>query len=253
MKETILAVNAMAEKKVQMMKHTPFNYFLQTVFGGLFIGFGIMLMVTIGGLLDPAGVASMKIVQGLAFSVALSMVMMAGANLFTGDNLVLTVGTLSKKTSPLEMISIWVSCYFGNLVGAILGAVLFFNAGLAAGDTAAYIEKLATAKMSAGFLALLCRGILCNMLVCLGVWSCYKLKNEAAKILMIFCCVFPFITSGFEHSVANMTLFSLAMMIPHGELVSLSGAISNLVPVTLGNIIGGALIGIVYWINAKEK
>ena len=253
MKETIFAVNAMAEKKVHMMKHTPFNYFLQTIFGGLFIGFGIMLMVTIGGLLDPAGVASMKITQGLAFSVALSMVMLAGANLFTGDNLVLTVGTLSKKTSPFEMISIWVTCYFGNLVGAILGAVLFYNAGLAAGDTAAYIEKLATAKMSAGFLALLCRGILCNMLVCLGVWSCYKLQNEAAKILMIFCCVFPFITSGFEHSVANMTLFSLAMIIPHGELVSLSAAISNLVPVTLGNIIGGAVIGIVYWINAKGK
>lgn len=253
MKETILAVNAMAEKKVQMMKQTPFNYFLQTIFGGLFIGFGIMLMVTIGGLLDPAGVASMKIVQGLAFSVALSMVMMAGANLFTGDNLVLTVGTLSKKTSPLEMISIWISCYAGNLVGALLGAMLFFNAGLAVGDTAAYIEKLATAKMSAGFLALLCRGILCNMLVCLGVWSCYKLKNEAAKILMIFCCVLPFITSSFEHSVANMTLFGLAMMVPHGELVSLSSAISNLVPVTIGNIIGGAVIGFVYWVSAREK
>ena len=253
MKETILAINAMAEKKVHMMKQTPFNYFLQTILGGLYIGFGILLMVTIGGLLDPAGVASMKIVQGLAFSVALSMVMLAGANLFTGDNMVLTVGTLSKKTSPLEMVSIWVSCYAGNFVGALLGAMLFFNAGLAIGDTAAYIEKLATAKMSAGFVALICRGILCNMLVCLAVWSCYKLKNEGAKIAMIFCCVFPFITSGFEHSIANMTLFSLALMIPHGELVSFSAAISNLVPVTIGNIIGGAFIGFVYWINSKDK
>ena len=79
------------------------------------------------------------------------------------------------------------------------------------------------------------------------------MKNEVAKIVMIFCCVFPFITSGFEHSIANMTLFSLALMIPHGELVSFSGAIANLVPVTIGNIIGGAIIGFVYWMNAKDK
>ena len=253
MKEAILAINAMAETKVQMMKKRPFNYFLQTIFGGLFIGFGIILMVTIGGLLNPAGVPSMKIVQGLAFSVALSMVMLAGANLFTGDNLVLSVSTLSKKTSPLEMLSIWMSCYVGNFFGALFGATLFVYAGLAVGDTGAFIEKLATAKMSAGFVELLCRGILCNLLVCLGVWCCYKLKNEVAKIAMIFCCVFPFITSGFEHSVANMTLFSLALMIPHGELVSFSGAIGNLVPVTIGNIIGGAIIGFVYWMNAKDK
>ena len=253
MKESILAINTMAETKVQMMKQRPFNFFLQTIFGGLFICFGILLMVTIGGLLDPAGVPSMKIVQGLSFSVALSMVMMAGANLFTGDNLVLTVGTLSKKTSPLEMVSIWMSGYVGNFFGALFGATLFFYAGLAVGDTAAYIEKLATAKMNAGFVALLCRGVLCNLLVCLGVWSYYKMKNEVAKIVMIFCCVFPFITSGFEHSIANMTLFSLALMIPHGELVSFSGAIANLVPVTIGNIIGGAIIGFVYWMNAKDK
>lgn len=253
MKETILAINAMAETKVQMMKQRSFNYFLQTIFGGLFISFGILLMVTIGGLLDPTGIPSMKIVQGLSFAVALSMVMLAGANLFTGDNLVLTVGTLSKKTSPLEMLSIWMSGYVGNFFGSLLGAVLFFYAGLAVGDTAAYIEKLATGKMNAGFVALLCRGILCNMLVCLGVWCCYKLKSEIAKIAMIFCCVFPFITSGFEHSIANMTLFSLAFMIPHGELVSFSGAIANLVPVTIGNIIGGAFIGLIYWINAKDK
>lgn len=253
MKETVLAINAMAETKVRMMKQRPINYFLQTILGGLFIGFGIMLIVTIGGLLNPAGVASMKIVQGLSFAVALSMVMMAGAYLFTGDNLVLTVSTLSKEASPLEMLSIWMSGYVGNFFGSLLGAVLFFYTGLAVGDTAAFIEKLATVKMNAEFVELLCRGILCNLLVCLAVWSYYKMKSETAKIIMIFCCIFPFFTSGFEHSIANMTLFSLALMIPHGELVTFSGAIANLVPVTIGNIIGGAFIGFVYWMNAKDK
>jgi len=184
--------------------------------------------------------------------VALSMVMMAGANLFTGDNLVLTVSTLSKKSSPFEMLGIWMSSYIGNFFGSLLAAALFFYSGLAAGDTAAYIEKLATAKMSGSFIELLCRGILCNLLVCLAVWCTYKLKTETGKLVMIFCCIFPFVTIGFEHCIANMTLFSLALLVPHGELVSFAGAFSNLLPVTLGNIIGGAVIGFVYWVNAKE-
>lgn len=253
MKAAMLAMNTVAESKVQMMKQRPGNYFLQTIFGGLFIGFGVLLIVTIGGLFDPTGVPSMKIVQGLAFGVALSMVMMAGANLFTGDNLVLTASTLAKNTSPLEMLSIWTFSYVGNFVGSLFGAVLFFYAGLAVGDTAVYIEKLATVKMNADFVALLCRGILCNLLVCLAVWCNYKLKSETAKIAMIFCCIFPFITSGFEHSIANMTLFSLALMIPHGELVSMSGMVANLVPVTIGNILGGAIVGFVYWMNVRDK
>ncbi|WP_238602219.1 formate/nitrite transporter family protein [Lysinibacillus parviboronicapiens] len=197
-----------------------------------------------GGLFEPSGVPSMKVVQGLAFGVALSMVMMAGANLFTGDNLVLTISTLEKKSSPLEMISIWTFSYLGNFIGSLFAAMLFVYAGLAMGDTAAYIEKMATAKMTAGFVALLCRGILCNLLVCLAVWCNYKLKTEIAKLAMIFSCIFPFIT--FEHSIANMTLFSLALMVPHGDLVSMSGAIANLIPVTIGNI-----LGIVYWMNIR--
>ncbi|MFY0517268.1 formate/nitrite transporter family protein [Lysinibacillus sp. UGB7] len=112
---------------------------------------------------------------------------------------------------------------------------------------------MATAKMTAGFVALLCRGILCNLLVCLAVWCNYKLKTEIAKLAMIFSCIFPFITSGFEHSVTNMTLFGLALMMPHGDHVSICGAVANLIPVTIGNIFGGAIIGLVYWLNTREK
>ncbi len=252
MKETIAIVCSTASMKVTMMKKRPINYLLQAIAGGLFIGFGILLIVTIGGLYDPVGVPSMKVVQGLAFGVALSMVMMAGANLFTGDNFVLSVSTLEKKSTPFAMVGIWLFSYIGNFIGSLVGAVLFFYAGLAVGDTATYIEKIATYKMNAGFVGLLCRGILCNLLVCLAVWCTYKLKSEIAKLAMIFCCIFPFITSGFEHSIANMTLFCLALFIPHGDLVSIGGAVANLVPVTLGNIIGGAIIGFVYWFNARE-
>ncbi|MGE6516603.1 formate/nitrite transporter family protein [Lysinibacillus sphaericus] len=122
MKETIAAITTIADAKIKMMKQRPINYLMQAMFGGHIIGFGILLIVTIGGIFDPLGVPSMKVVQGLAFGVALSMVMMAGANLFTGDNLVLTISTLEKKSTPLEMISIWIFSYLGNFFGSLFAA-----------------------------------------------------------------------------------------------------------------------------------
>lgn len=129
MKETISSVCITAETKINMMKQKPANYLLLAIFGGLFIGFGILLITTIGGLLSPSGVPSMKIVQGLSFGVALSMVMMAGANLFTGDNLVLTVSTLSKKSSPLEMLGIWTFSYIGNFFWFSVSSRIIFLLG----------------------------------------------------------------------------------------------------------------------------
>ncbi len=149
------------------------------------------------------------------------------------------------------MISIWTFSYLGNFIGSLFAAMLFVYAGLAMGDTAAYIEKNGNGQDDCRICGAFMRGILCNLLVCLAVWCNYKLKTEIAKLAMIFSCIFPFITSGFEHSIANMTLFSLALMVPHGDLVSMSGAIANLIPVTIGNIIGGAIIGIVYWMNIR--
>jgi len=108
--------------------------------------------------------------------------------------------------------------------------------------------------MNAPFLELFMRGILCNTLVCLAIWCSMKLKEETAKLIMIFWCLFAFITSGFEHSVANMTLLSISLFIPHPETVSWAGLAANLVPVTLGNIVGGMLfVGIAYWYIAREK
>lgn len=97
------------------------------------------------------------------------------------------------------------------------------------------------------------RGILCNTLVCLAVWCSMKLKEEVAKLVMIFWCLFAFITSGFEHSVANMTLLSVSLFIPHPETVSWAGLAANLIPVTLGNMVVGILfVGIAYWYIEKD-
>src|SRR5205814_3202162 len=117
-----------------------------------------------------------------------------------------------------------------------------------------FIENTAAAKMSLPFGAALARGILANWLVCLAVWCSMRTTNDVAKIVLIFWCLFAFIGAGFEHSIANMTLLGIALFQPHGEAISWAGYVQNLVPVTLGNIVGGAvLVGGLYWFAAPVK
>lgn len=254
MNETFQAIVTVAEKKKKILHKSVFNYLMLAFFGGLFIGFGMLTFIVIGGLLSPAEIPTLKIVQGVVFGIALCMVMLGGVDLFTGNNLVMTIGALEKRTSWLDLVKVWTVSYSGNFVGAYFCAWLLFMTGYVVGDMAMYVEKVTIIKMSATTTELLFRGIFCNVLVCLGVWCTYRVKSEVAKILLIFCCVFPFILSGFEHCIANMMVFSLAMMIPHSEMISISGAIHNLIPVTIGNIIGGAVIlGFGLWLTEVGK
>ncbi|KAA0966244.1 formate/nitrite transporter family protein [Sporosarcina sp. ANT_H38] len=254
MKATIATLGDTAITKVNQLHTSKSRYLILTMMGGFFVGFGIILIFTIGGLLGPTGFAGTKIIMGVTFGIALSLVLMAGSDLFTSNNMIMTIGTLTKKTTWYETIQIWTFSYVGNFAGSILVAALFFYSGLASGDTADYINTAASAKMNTPFIELLMRGILCNILVCLAVWCAFKLKEETAKMIMIFWCLFAFITSGFEHSIANMTLLSLSLMVPHPDTVSLAGLAANLVPVTIGNIIGGAVfIGAAYWFANSGK
>lgn len=253
MSETIDKLAKSAELKRDKLQHNVAGYIAVTLLGGAFIGFGILLISVIGGLLDPVGVPSMKIIQGLVFGVALTMVLVGGADLYTGNNLIMMIGALEKRTTWLDLVKSWVASYTGNAMGSIICAAMFFAAGLASGATAEYIEKLALYKVSPTFSELFWRGVLCNILVCMAVWGFYKLQQESAKILMIFCCIFPFITSSFEHSIANITVFSLAAFIPGGE-VGLGHFLHNLVPVTLGNAAGGAIfIGLAFWLSERNR
>ncbi len=116
------------------------------------------------------------------------------------------------------------------------------------------LMKVAAMKMSASAWELFIRGILCNLLVCLAVWMAARTKNEAAKIMLIFWCLFAFIGSGFEHSIANQSLLGMALFLPHGEAISWGGFAWNQVFVGLGNILGGALlVGGVYWLSSPYR
>jgi len=252
--EEINKVSISAAKKSELLKKSKMRYLTSAALAGVYVGFGILLIFTIGGLLAATESPATKIVMGASFGIALSLVIMAGSELFTGNNMTMTIGSLEKKVTWLDSINIWIYSYIGNFVGSIVLALMFVGAGLAKGSTATFILKVSQGKMATPSMELFLKGLLCNMLVCLAVWCAVKLKEETAKLIMIFWCLFAFITTGFEHSVANMTLLTTALLIPHTAAISIGGLAHNLIWVTLGNFVGGALfIGVAYWYISKEK
>ena len=251
--EEINKVAQAAKAKSNLLKSGKVKYLLSSMLAGLYVGLGIMLIFSIGGILASAESPFTKIVMGLSFGVALSLVIMAGSELFTGNNFIMMIGSLKKTVTLLDTIKIWIFSFVGNLLGSIIGAYAFYAAGLARGPVGQFILSASATKMALPIHELIFRGILCNILVCLAIWCSFKMKEETGKLIMIFWCLFAFITTGFEHSVANMTLLSIGLFIPHTAAVSLSGFIYNLSFVTLGNMIGGALVlAIPYYLISKE-
>ena len=247
-------VASAAKAKVELLKDNGLGYFISSMLAGIYVGLGIMLIFTVGGLLNSANSPATKIVMGLSFGVALSLVIFAGSELFTGNNFVMTVGALNKSVSWGDTIKIWIVSFIGNLTGSILAGSLFFMAGLASGPVGEFIAKTSATKMSLPASELFFRGILCNILVCLAVWCSFKCKEETAKLIMIFWCLFVFITAGFEHSVANMTLLTIGLFSPAGAAVSIGGYAYNIAMVTLGNMVGGAVfMALPYYIISRKK
>ncbi len=241
-----------SKAKWEFLKGNALGYFLASMLAGMFVGFGILLIFTAGGLLKEFSGA--KIVMGAAFGIALSLVIMAGSELFTGNNMVMSAGLLQKKVTLGQTMKVWVVCLLGNWAGAVVLALLFWGSGLATGATGEFIAAVSATKMSIPLVPLFLRGVLCNTLVCLAVWCSFRCKSESGKLIMIFWCLFAFITSGFEHSIANMTLLTVGLLAPFESAVSLSGYFYNICVVVLGNMVGAIVfLAIPYYIISKKK
>ena len=240
-----------AENKTAMLNRDPAGYFILSMMAGAFIGIGVLLAFTIGGQLSGQPYA--KFVMGLSFGVALSLVVMAGGELFTGNNMVMAMGVMDKKVTLGDAIKLWVICWIGNLAGAVILALLYHLTGLGVGDTGTFMASGAAAKMGAGAVQLITRGILCNFLVCLAVWSASRATSDAGKLIMILWCLFAFITTGFEHSIANMTLMTVALLEPMEQAVTIGGYFYNLILVTIGNMIGGIVFVAMPYYAASRK
>jgi len=147
-----------------------------------------------------------------------------------------------------SIVILFTLCFIGNFLGSAFLAWLAVNAGSLTPDAQDLILKVSAMKMGLSAKEALLRGILCNWLVCLAVWMSNRTQSDSAKLILIFWCLFAFIASGFEHSIANQSLLSMAMFLPHGPEISLAGFFHNQLFVTAGNMVGGGImVGTVYW------
>lgn len=236
---------------------------------GAYIAFGAQAsqMVSFNLLADPDSLGVGRLVSAAVFPVGLMMVVLCGAELFTG-NCLMIIGVLDRKIRISGMLRNWVLVYLGNFLGALLVVALMKSAGLwetGSGLLGASVIKTAQAKVQLSFGQAFVRGILCNWLVCLAVWMSTGARETVSKIFAIWFCIGLFVISGFEHSIANMYFIpaGIAAAADSG-LAQLAGCdvsvltvgnflVKNLLPVTLGNILGGGLfVGMVYWFTGRK-
>jgi nitrite transporter NirC len=250
--ETLGKLSALGEAKARFLQRHPAGFLVGSAMAGIYVGFGILLIFSLGSLLDPS---VRPLVMGTSFGLALILVVFAGAELYTGHTMTMTVATLDGRTTLRDLAAVWATSWVGNLAGALLLAALFVAAGGGSIVSAPseFLYKAAAAKMNAPALQLVCKAILCNWLVCLALWMSARITSESGRMIAIAWCLFAFIASGYEHSIANMTLFGLALFSPHPDTVTWAGATWNLFWVTIGNTISGALFmaGAYWFANAR--
>ncbi len=245
----------MAVKKVHYQENAPMGYLLLSALAGIYLGFGICLIFSVGAPFWADGSVGFKIVMGTSFGIALTLVIFAGSELFTGNNMVCGIGALSRAITPKSMGLIFFWSLVGNLMGSLGIAWLITQSGVVGkAPQSELLLKVAAMKMHLPAWELFVRGILCNWLVCLAVWMAAKTTNEAARIMLIFWCLFAFVGSGFEHSIANQSILGMALFLPHGPEVTWGGFAWNQIWVVLGNMVGGGVfVGGAYWMTSPVR
>lgn len=247
--------------------NTKINYsysktFLLAILAGVYIGLGGLFatLVSAGATgMMPFGIT--KLLMGLVFSLGLILVVVGGAELFTGST-ILSIGVLNKKFSLWSLSKNWIIVYLGNFVGSLLLALLVFWAKeytFGNGSMGVAAMYAANSKVHLEFFQAIVLGVLCNILVCLAIWLTFSAKSTTDKILAIIFPITAFVALGFEHSVASMYILPAGLLIKYFDpafisshaisadgLTVVSALVNNLIPVTIGNIIGGAVIWIAY-------
>jgi formate/nitrite transporter len=259
--EIAKSIVGVAQKKTAT---TVPSLIMLAILAGAYIALGaVMFTIITNDLSVYIGDGLSRLVGGVAFSLGLILVILGGAELFTGNNL-LAAGYLDKKVSGKQVLNNWLWVYLFNFIGALVVVVLFYYSGIWKandGGIALRIVNIAYAKVSLSWSEALFRGILCNWLVCLAVWLSMAGKDAISKILAIMIPITAFVAAGFEHSIANMYFVPMGIMLKNSALIqglfspavlqSISWQtflVNNLIPVTIGNVIGGVLfVAVAYW------
>jgi len=255
--EAIDDTSAQAQEKAASLR-SPLRYAALAALAGAYVGVAVVLLASVAGPLAADTNPATKLVAGTVFGIALTLVVFAGADLFTGNNMVMLIGWLRGGVSGTAAILVNVATLVGNLVGSVAFAGVVHASGVlavhtpdkpAAGD--GMIASLVAGKMAAGDGQLFWRAVLCNMLVCLGVWMATRTRSDGAKVAVLFWVLLAFVSSGFEHSVANMTIFSLAVF---NHTATWGDLAHNLLFTVPGNVAGGALVvGLPYAFSARRR
>lgn len=236
------------------------------ILAGAFIALGSVFFTTVTSA-STMSFGVTRLLGGICFSLGLVLVIVGGAELFTGNNLII-MAWANNKVSTFQVLRNWYLVFLGNFIGALFIVVLMLLSKQyqsASGMVGINLLNIAKAKCELGFTQAVASGILCNILVCLAVWLCFSSSSITGKIASIIFPVTAFVSSGFEHSIANMYFIPKAILLLDkkdkglNQLIENSGVnydsitwtnflVTNLLPVTLGNIVGGAvLVGLVYW------
>ncbi|MDD4801781.1 MAG: formate/nitrite transporter family protein [Syntrophomonas sp.] len=250
--------------------------FLLGILAGCYIGFGANLATKIGSM-EAAGTAGGQFLFGAVFSIGLMMVVIAGSELFTGNAMACFISCCNGQSTWGGLLTNWVVVFGANFVGSILLVYIIYFGGYwgdATAITAMGVKAMGIAKgkLTLTFTQAFMRGICCNWLVCLAVWMAFAAKDIVGKIFAIFFPIMGFVSSGFEHSVANMFFIPMGITIANGapELAAVANKMApeamdnifsyshffsaNLLPVTLGNIVGGSIfVGLIYWLIYLKK
>lgn len=246
----------LALKKKKILDESLIKYLTRAALASIYISFILIVCLKLAELFRLQNSPFSSVAYPLVFSTALIMIIYGGGELFTSNTMYFTFSTLAKKTSKLDLVKNWIACYSGNIIGTFIFAVIYFFTGLAKDfPTDHFLTTVVAHKIHASFIHLFFKGILCNWLVCLACFLPTRFKDDSAKMLLIFLLVFAFFFSGYEHSIANIAVFTLSYIMPHDVAFSFSDVLHNLIPVTLGNIIGGSVgVGMAYYfLNNEQK
>lgn len=234
------AISNLAKKKGKYASEKPAKYLCRSVVTGFYIMVAIILSYTTGAILYPKYPEVSKVLVAATFCFAIAMIVFFSGELFTGNNFVMAVGMYKKRINLSMAIKVWVYSFLGNAIGLIVFGYLFIKSGASLSAIQHYIESVAYAKLELSVTQMVLRGILCNFIVCLAYLSGIKMKSETGKFIMMFFAVFAFIIAGFEHSIANVGVFSVAYFALGGLPMAL--VFKNLLWVVIGNMIGGGIL-----------
>jgi formate/nitrite transporter len=259
----------------------PLAVFVLAILGGAFIAFGAVFATTVGaggisagpGAVSPLPYGVVRLLTGVVFCTGLILVIVAGAELFTGNNM-LVMAWAGGKVTARAVLANWVIAFIGNFIGAITTAALvFFSTQYSFGGGAVGLNALviANGKSALAFVPAFTLGILCNALVCLAVWMCYGARTTVDRVVTILPPISAFVAAGFEHSIANIYFIPIGLFIKTGAPQSFWTSIgkspadfpaitwdnfifANLIPVTAGNIVGGSvMVAAIYWFVYLRK